>query len=434
MITELDKHLNASLLLIKDESSCSPFILATRNKTIAEFLNTPYNEKKLNSFDEHQKTNYSQFYNVITNKIENVDPNSITFRHHIGIPMSFSPSFLVSEFLDTDDRNTAFTVYFENMKPLFQKIKEFKELGIDDFGQVPSLNNTVFNLNKKLHDLNIIIPENNIYGFMSFIAASNTLTQTFIRNYETLDYLPSVEYVFKDQNFSLEVTTFSEFCDKINDSAFIEKIKDVYISFINKYRSEYILKIENDLNNIQQIVDNTDLNNTINITDLKSQLLLQLQQLKELNIEEDLKDIDSPYIVYKYWPFNTLPPEELGLSLPAFDKKDITLVRTLLKFTDIDHITNILINPSFYLDELKTIREKQILTYRDNFTEEIKKDIDNTTDEDEATDLRDIIALLKDDNKLYKEELEKKNNIYELLEYWPTMLYPAPDFVYNYDK
>lgn len=434
MITELDKHLNASLLLIKDESQPSPFILATRNKKVAEFLNVPYDEKKLNSFDDHQKTNYSQFYNVITNKIESVDPKLITFRHHIGIPMSFSPSFLVSELINTNEKNTAFEIYFENMKPLFQKIKEFKELSIDDFGQIPSLNSTVFNLNKKLNDLNIIIPENNIYGFVSFIAASNTLTQAFIRNYETLDYLPSVEYVFKDQNFSLETTTFSEFCDNINNPAFIKKIKDVYISFLNKCRDEYLSKIENDLNNIQQIVDSTELNNTINITDLKSQLLLQLQQLRELNIEEDLKDIDSPYIVYKYWPFNTLPPEELGLSLPAFNKKDITLVKTLLKFTDIDHITNILINPSFYLDELKKIRENQIITYRDNFIKEIEQDITNTTDEDEAADLRDIIALLNDSSKLYKEELDTKNNIYELLEYWPTMLYPAPDFVYSYDK
>jgi hypothetical protein len=162
MNTELDKHLNVSLLLIKDESQGSAFILATRNKKIAEFLNVPYDEKKLNSFDEHQKTNYSQFYNVITNKIESADPKLITFRHHIGIPMSFSPSFLVSESMDAADKNTAFEIYFENIKPLFQKIKEFKELGVDDFGQIPSLNHAVFNLNKKLADLNIIIPENNI--------------------------------------------------------------------------------------------------------------------------------------------------------------------------------------------------------------------------------------------------------------------------------
>jgi len=106
----------------------------------------------------------------------------------------------------------------------------------------------------------------------------------------------------------------------------------------------------------------------------------------------------------------------------------------LLKSTDIDHVTNILVNPSFYLDDLKKIREGQIITYRDNFVKEIEQDIANTTDEDEAADLRDIIALLHDDNTLYKEELNTKNNIYDLLEYWPTMLYPAPDFVYSYDK
>lgn len=434
MTTELNKQLDASLLLLEVKHDTTAFVLATRNKKIAEFLGTPYNEKLLDSFDTHNKTNNHQFYDVITNKIINMDPAAIVSCLHIGIPMTFSPGFLTSIHLHADERDIAFDVYFENMQPLLQKIKEFKALGINDFGQVPCLNSTVFNLNKKLNDLSIVVPENIIFGFITFIAASNTLTQAFIRNYETLDYLPSVEHVFKDQNFLLEATTFTEFCDKINDPMFIKKIKDVYVSFLNKYRTEYISKIENDLNNIQQIVDNTKLNNTINITDLKAQLLLQLQQLKELDVEEDLKDIDSPYIVYKYWPFSNLPPEELGLSLPAFLRKDIVLVKTLLKFTDIDHITNILINPAFYLDDLKKIREQQILTYRDNFVKEIEQDITSTTDEDEITDLKDIIKLLSDDGKLYKEELDTKKNMQELLEYWPTMLYPAPDFVYNYDQ
>ena len=236
MITELNKHLDASLLLLEIKQDSTSFVLGTRNKKIAESVDTPYNEKLLNSFDEHSKANNHQFYNVITNKIENIDPATIISCLHIGIPISFSPGFLMSSHLHPDERAIALNVYFENMQPFLQKIKEFKTLGINDFGQVPSLNNTVFNLNKKLNDLNIIIPENNIYGFVSFIAASNTLTQAFIRNYETLDYLPSVEYVFKDQNFSLETTTFSEFCDNINNPAFIKKIKDVYISFLNKCR------------------------------------------------------------------------------------------------------------------------------------------------------------------------------------------------------
>jgi len=434
MIAEWNDQLNASLLLLGVKRDTTVFVLATRNKKIAECVGTPYSADLLDSFDAHNKANNLQFYDVITNKIASIHPQAIVSCLHIGIPMTFSPGFLTSSHLHVDERSIAFDVYFENMQPLLQKIKEFKALGISDFGQVPALNTTVYNLNKKLNDLNIVVPESNIFGFIPFIAASNTLTQAFIRNYETLDYLPSVEHVFKDQNFLLEATTFSEFCDKINEPAFIKKIKDVYVSFLNKYRAEYISKIENDLNNIQQIVDNTQINNTINITDLKAQLLLQLQQLKELDVEEDLKDIDSPYIVYKYWPFNNLPPEELGLSLPAFLRKDITLVKTLLKFTDIDHITNILINPTFYLNDLRKIREQQILTYRDNFIKEIEQDIINTTEEDEITDLKDIIKLLSDDSKLYKEELEAKTSMQELLEYWPTMLYPAPDFVYNYDQ
>lgn len=418
--------LNSTLLLIKPNDG-ERYILGTRNKQIAEYLGVQYSEKQLNSFDEVSRTSKIQFYDVIYNKIYNV--SSIKECMVIGVPMIFPPGLLVSSELKDSERKIAFDVYFSNMTQLFNKINEFKKLGIDDFGDVDHLSLAVNSLNAKLKDLNIHVPEDTVDGFIAFISASKTLSNVFLKAYEVLDYLPSVQYVFKNENYTLNASTYEEFCDKIQDKNFVNELKTVYINFLNKIKNNYIEKYTKDLENIDNVQQNNVLQETININDLKSQILLQLSQLNSLDIETELKNIDALFVIYKYWPFNTLPPEELGINLPIFNKKDIMIYNSLLNFMETDDAISIMVNPEFFVDKLKDIREKQILNHRDNFVKEIENDIKSTEDKSEIDDLNDIIEMLKNDNSLYKEDLKMLRTAHEILSYWPIMLYPAPSYV-----
>jgi len=432
MISELNKILDNSLLLFCVKDAEISFKLGTRNKRIAEYLDVSFNDKAFDSFDQMRKDNFCQYYNVLTGKIEEVAPGLVDQQHYIGIPMSFLPSFLISDHFK-EARNEAFEVYFENMKPLFNKIKEFKKLGIDDFGKSPTLNSSVFNLSNKLNELNIIIPEETIEGFITFIACSTTLSIAFLANYSTLDYLPSVQYVFKAQNFTLDASTYEEFTSKLNEPEFNKQLKDVYIGFLNTHKAQYIEKYENDLNELNKQQDAPQVDSIVSVYELKNQLCDLIEELKSLSIEDDLSTITSPAIIYRYWPFKNLPPAEMHLNLPVFARKEINFIKSL-KAIDfpIDPLT-VILNPDPFIQQLKDLREKQILDYRNKFLEEIKGDIAVATDDEEKKDLQDIADLLTNDNDLYKKEYSKLNQAYQILGYWPSLLYPAPSHILNSD-
>jgi hypothetical protein len=419
--------LDKTILLIKPDVS-TKFVLGTRNKQIAEYLGVKYSDTKLNSFDEKSKTNNIQFFDIINGNVCNI-PKITKESIIIGLPLSFPPSLLISIHAPEEEKQKAFEVYYSSMMPLFNKIKEFKNLGVTDFGEVDYLSLPVNSLYTKLNELNITVPESTIPGFITFISASKTLSTAFLKNYEALNFLPSVEYVFKEMNVTLTPTTYNEFCEKMYEKDFIDELKSVYINYLNRVKQSYIEKYNNDLKSIDTVQRNNVLQETINISDLKTQILLQLSQLNELNIESELKNIDSLFVIYKYWPFNTLPPEELGINLPIFNNKDIVVYTSLLNSMDTDDAVAVMVNPEFFVEKLRNIREKQILEHRDKFIQEIENDIKNTEDKDEASDLKDIIEMLRNNSTLYKDELELKRTAYEVLSYWPIMLYPAPSFV-----
>jgi len=426
MYTDLDRSLGASMLLLKKLNSDPMFVLGSSNKRIVEYFDIPYSQRVLDSYDEFQKKHNFHYYNLLTNKLESVKKTDIVDVTYLGIPPSFVPAWLHSPNIDKDYREKSFEVYFYSMKPFFDKIKEFKLFNINDFGRhMPS--EAVLNLNNKLKNLNIVIPENNIFNFVHFIAYSSTLSEAFLKNYRILDYLPNVQYVFKEMAFDLEVNTFDDFCDKLNDDEFLVKLKNVYISYLDKVKNNQISKLTNDLNNLAPT-------NLIDIQELKAQIHKQINILESFNFENDLDSIVAPSVIYKYWPFDILPTERPDMNEPFYTKKEINLFKILIKEFDEEKSINILANPSFFINEIKELREKQILTHRDNFINEINNDINNTEDEEEKNDLKQIVVLLENNQELYEKELKEKETVTDVLEYWPIMLYPAPSFVLVYDE
>jgi len=434
VITRIDKQLDSALIIIKVNDLQTPHFLGTRNKQIVEFLGITYSDKVLNSFDSIHRSKNFQFYNVISGKVESIPTDKVDYTIFIGMPVSFLPGWLVADDIPAFERKKAFNAYFEGMKPLLLKVREYRELNINDFGlsQLPSI--AVYSLDQKIKNLNIVIPEHYIHGFVVFISYSGKLSEVFLDKYKALDYLPAVQGVFKEMNFSLESNSYEEFCEKLNDIPFIKKLKSIYIDFLNKHKLTYINKIKNDLDELESNTGSKNITPIVSIVELKTQLNKQLNILENLNFEDELKDIDSPYVVYKYWPFKNLPPESLLINLPALDKKDIKMFKSLLHNYNQDEATNILINSTFYFDEIKQLRVKQILEHRDKFIKEIDSDISNTNDNDEKEDLNEIKKLLSNDNELYKNEIEALTTTTELLEFWPVMLYPKPDFVLSYEN
>lgn len=398
-------------------------VLGTTNKKILDFLGLKTDLNLLKTFVDQQNI---QFINVIADKIENIDCNDVIGSCLIGMPGSFLPSFLTSSMLDDQEKQQATEANFQNILPLLTKIKEFLNLGVSDWGDSNNYN-AIYNLSEKLKSLNIFVPEDTIQGFITFISYSATLTKGFLKNYETLDYLPSVKYVFKEQNFVLQPKTYNEFLENLNDPNFVKTLKDVYVNFINKFKTNLLEKYQKDLQEIESNVkDVSELNSLVSVHEVKNQLLDSIEDLKCIDVETDLKSIDIPAIIYKYWPFQVLPPIEMYVNLPAFGKKEIVFIKSLIAANFMEDPLIVLLNPEPYINELKNLRKQQILTYKIKFIEEVKADIEATEDENEKKDLLDIINLLDDDRKLFENELSNLSNAFQVMGYWPNLLYPAP--------
>ena len=114
------------------------------------------------------------------------------------------------------------------------------------------------------------------------------------------------------------------------------------------------------------------------------------------------------------------------VNLPAFGKKEIVFIKSLIAANFMEDPLIVLLNPEPYINELKNLRKQQILTYKIKFIEEVKNDIAATEDENEKKDLLDIINLLDDDRKLFENELSNLSNAFQVMGYWPNLLYPAP--------
>ena len=398
-------------------------VLGTTNKKILDFLGLKTDLNLLKTFVDQQNI---QFINVIADKIENIDCNDVIGSCLIGMPGSFLPSFLTSSMLDDQEKQQATEANFQNILPLLTKIKEFQNLEVSDWGDSNNYN-AVYNLSEKLKSLNIFVPEDTIQGFITFISYSATLAKGFLKNYETLDYLPSVKYVFKEQNFVLQPKTYNEFLENLNDPNFVKTLKDVYVNFINKFKTNLLEKYQKDLQEIESnFKDVSELNSLVSVHEVKNQLLDSIEDLKCIDVETDLKSIDIPAIIYKYWPFQVLPPIEMYVNLPAFGRKEIVFIKSLIAANFMEDPLIVLLNPEPYINELKNLRKQQILTYKIKFIEEVKNDIAATEDENEKKDLLDIINLLDDDKKLFENELSNLSNAFQVMGYWPNLLYPAP--------
>jgi len=422
MNIDLDKELLSSTLIVYNLKN-GKAVLGTANKKIIDFLGLKTDINLLKTFvDQHN----IQFINILSDGIENINKDEVIGNCLIGVPGSFLPSFFTSNMLSTEEKEQAREANFQNILPLLNKIKEFRELGINDWGQTNNYN-AVFTLSEKLKGLNIFVPEDSIQGFITFISYSATLAKGFLKNYETLDYLPSVKYVFKEQNFELQPKTYNEFIENLNNVEFIKTLKNVYVEFLNKFKTNLLEKYQNDLKDIDNSTkDVSELNSLVSVHEVKNQLLDSIEDLKSIDPATDLKGIDIPAVVYRYWPFQVLPPIEMYMNLPAFGRKEIVFVKSLIAADFQEDPLIVLLNPEPYISELKELRKQQILSYKAKFIEEVKADIEAADDENEKKDLLDIINLLNDDKKLFEDELTNLSNAFQVMGYWPNLLYPAP--------
>jgi polyribonucleotide nucleotidyltransferase len=82
-----------------------------------------------------------------------------------------------------------------------------------------------------------------------------------------------------------------------------------------------------------------------------------------------------------------------------------------------------------YIEQIREIRLKQIIKHAD----ELVKTVESEADELDEEDLLEILASIRD-YETYRQRLEEYSDISSIVQYWPSILLPAPAYAVRLDS
>jgi len=171
---------------------------------------------------------------------------------------------------------------------------------------------------------------------------------------------------------------------------------------------------------------------------LKTQYGLLIENLKNLDIYDDLNGLDDYRLYLRYWPEcfdynpgfhdNIRPFTDMELYVIKF------FIREKLEFAfdsvyraEFDYYNSIIDILDVYKDKVIEKRLDYITKISQLRKTEIEKEMgDVELSEEEKTQFSEILSEMTNIVK-YREELKQEKNLINILAYWPVALYPIPE-------
>jgi len=167
-----------------------------------------------------------------------------------------------------------------------------------------------------------------------------------------------------------------------------------------------------------------------------------ISDLRKIDIEKALHKFgNNTLLMLRYFPRDIKMPEEL-IRVSTFTAYDNCILEVLAKEgIDINQEDFILDYVDFiisdfsrvslstqinnnYIDKMKAIRLQQIKQCSAEIVETIKKDVEDLDEED----IQDIISSMQDFES-FEEKLNNCTDISSVIQFWPSVLLPAPEYV-----
>jgi len=453
--------LKTALLLTHDLTSDVPgkrqYRYITSNDDILKLTGCDKYVGRFNSFE--LKPGQFPVFDIFNEKFFVIENDDILQNvSYPGLPYIFNPGFLGNpNFNSVSDQVNR--KYIELMYPFCALVKEIKTRNINDIGLIDDYYlelGYMKNLLQELAELDVFVDEDFIPGGLGLIASSKKLTSDFYEKYTPVKYISTINYIANETNNKdiLEIPIV-EYINKLkNDIEFKDKIKGIYIDFLNLKKQFYISdlqqkldKIETTLSSLSSVSDTEFVNNR----ELKNQITTVLDKYNNFDFNQIFKKVDNINILLRLYPFNDSPPDEISKNYNTFSNFEAKIVLSLYE-NDLNFILNDFDkfkvklpfwafvkenNEDNYASNcLSSVKQKRLQQIEDNkqkLINEIKDDILKCSDENEKKDLQEIIDLLNAD-KSYITEIEGITDISQALTYWPTILYPCPNFVLSFNE
>lgn len=417
-----------ALITIQD-NQCNPPVnrLITRSPKIVSLFgheNFP--------FQHRDSTNgVLQVYDVLINDFVKININSIDDITYHSLPHWLSPSVI------TNSNNVVNKDAFYNLvEPFIREVKKAKE---DDCFYPPTVIaknefNHILSFLSYLTQYKLKIKNQNMYNYIQsdFHKRCNKKLYAYVK--ENFNIL--LTYPFLKITNAFKIETVEDLRDILADKkAVIEAWSDV----LNRTKDVQIKKYESECEVIckekfagEEHQQERDF--------LKLQYDKAVDDIKNLNIATQLAVYENNLLLLlRYWPveFDKLAELTDTMQLNHYEhsilqlllingitvqQDDIDLVSIQLT-TAFEHEATTIIDQltTKYLDVLKKIRMQQIREHAETIVNTVLEEIDDL----DKDDIDDIVSSIRDFDS-FQERINAIDNIAGILQYWPSILLPAP--------
>lgn len=415
-------------LTVRD-NSCTPPInrLITRNNSVLSYFgieDIPFQHRDAG-------TGILQVYDIFSRQLIKLNLNNIDTITYFCMPGWISPAAVAS---DQPNSYEFETFLFQQMEPFLQDVKESlqqncfedqKVLSQEEEIQFMVFVQALTNYKLKTRDQKMYN-----YLFSEFHKRCNRQAFNYVKKYFNYVKLYPVLILCESKD---KFKTVEDIVDYVSDSSQVFEawkniLKDSSLKQIKKYENEFELLCKEKFagEEFQQERD-----------------FLQLQYTKAIN---DVKNLDfdktlviyknNPFLLLRFWPteFDILSDLDNIKMLNHYEHivlqslflNGITVGMGDIDFTEIEMYNRSIIDQLNiqYLDHLKIKRMEQIRKHADKIVATVLDEIGDL----EQEDLNDIVTSIRDFDS-FQERLNSLDNIASVMQYWPSILLPAPDHV-----
>ena len=239
----------------------------------------------------------------------------------------------------------------------------------------------------------------------------------------------------------IPLNTFKEIENFLSDT---EKVITVWKKFIERLIDERVVEYNKEYETVISDITNLESREREFI---KLQYDKAISDLKEIDVDGALHKFgNETRLILRYLPNDIKTPEGL-LNVRMFSTYENTIlgaligngvnvhekdlkfdyINTIMRSNGIDDIS-VQLNAN-YIEQIREIRLKQIIKHAD----ELVKTVESEADELDEEDLLEILASIRD-YETYRQRLEEYSDISSIVQYWPSILLPAPAYAVRLDS
>jgi hypothetical protein len=422
----------AALVTRTESNGDLQVFLPTRNEYIMNFFG-------VSNFDfqeYHEPTHTYQVYDILTNQIVKLNIMELSIAL-FGLPIDIAPPIIANPIFHETLTNKDLFDYHLPFLTTVKELRDASKLKCNISKQERAVVNTFLSfimLSFKEH----------IYSLHTDNAVSVYCNKDVIdaafNNLKNINAYEVVREIYQNKE-NFHIKNLAHYTEIINDRA---TLQNDWKNYLYQKRDALINEYEQEKNTVLEELVQSNSSTEIEKQFIQAQYTNIIENLNNINLDRAIEVL--PTDGYLFYVPNDLFPAVQSLThygtviittydrllIEALKENGIVIDGDLMQEFFVYKInkenSETLVFDDFlsskYIDQAKEIRSQQIREHAEKLAKDIR---DESSDLDES-DIQEILDLVLDFNT-FDQQLNELTTVRDVLQYWPAVLLPSPDFV-----